>query len=84
MTVGMRQIFEKAIELLKPTSVRDFSLRYAKLETSLGEIDRARAIFTHAAQFCPPQRDEDFWQVRFYSRYVSHSPISYSPEMENF
>lgn len=58
----MRQIFEKAIGLLKPLHVRDFSVRYARLEQNLGEIDRARAVFTHASQFCPPQRDTAFWE----------------------
>eukprot|EP01128_Nolandella_sp_AFSM9_P005156 TRINITY_DN2456_c0_g1_i1.p1 TRINITY_DN2456_c0_g1~~TRINITY_DN2456_c0_g1_i1.p1 ORF type:complete len:829 (-),score=203.80 TRINITY_DN2456_c0_g1_i1:83-2569(-) len=58
----MRQIFEKAIALLQPKDVRDFALRYSRLEKNLGEIDRARAVLGHAAQFCPPQRDSDFWE----------------------
>lgn len=31
------------------------ALRYAELERKLGEIDRSRAIFTYASQFCDPR-----------------------------
>ena len=37
-------------------------LKYAELEKSLGEIDRARAIFVFASQFSDPRSDGDFWQ----------------------
>lgn len=33
------------------------------METMLGEVDRARGIYTHASQFCDPRKDEEFWQV---------------------
>jgi pre-mRNA-splicing factor SYF1 len=36
-------------------------LRFASLERKLGEIDRARAIFAHASQFCDPRVDKNFW-----------------------
>lgn len=38
-------------------------MRYAAVEKSLGEIDRARAIFQHAAHLCDPSRDQEFWDV---------------------
>jgi len=33
------------------------------MERKLGEIDRARSIYTHAAQFCDPRAESSFWQV---------------------
>lgn len=38
-------------------------MRYAVVEKSLGEIDRARAIYQHAARLCDPNKDEEFWNV---------------------
>lgn len=37
-------------------------MRYAELERSLGEIDRARAIFVFASQYADPRSDPDFWK----------------------
>jgi len=37
-------------------------LRFAGLERKLGEIDRARAIFAHASQFCDPRVNANFWK----------------------
>ena len=34
------------------------------METKLGEIDRARAIYSHASQMCDPRVTVEFWQVR--------------------
>lgn len=36
-------------------------LRFAALERKLGEIDRARAIYAHASQFCDPRTNPGFW-----------------------
>lgn len=36
-------------------------LRFAALERKMGEIDRARAIYAHASQFCDPRVDPKFW-----------------------
>jgi hypothetical protein len=36
---------------------------YADVERRLGEVDRARAIYGHAAQFCDPRIEAAFWQV---------------------
>ena len=36
-------------------------LRFAALERKLGEIDRARAIYAHASQFCDPRVNSHFW-----------------------
>ena len=37
-------------------------LRFAELERKLGEIDRARAIYAHASQFCDPRTHTEFWK----------------------
>jgi len=58
-----RQIFEKAIAELPDQQVKSFALRYANLERRLGEIDRARAIYTHCSQICPPSQDPGFWDT---------------------
>ena len=40
------------------------NIRFAEMETKLGEIDRARAIYSHASQMCDPRVTVEFWQVR--------------------
>lgn len=37
-------------------------MKYAELEKSLGEIDRARGIYRHTANFADPRVDDDFWK----------------------
>jgi pre-mRNA-splicing factor SYF1 len=39
----------------------EMCLRFAALERKLGEIDRARAIYAHASQFCDPRVNPHFW-----------------------
>ncbi|OEH78421.1 putative XPA-binding protein [Cyclospora cayetanensis] len=56
-----RKIFEEAIETLPSKDVRRVCMRYATVEKSLGEIDRARAIYQHAANLCDPTKDQEFW-----------------------
>lgn len=50
-----RQIYEKAIEVLPEDTSRDMCLRFSDMETKLGEIDRARAIYAHCSQMCDPR-----------------------------
>lgn len=38
-------------------------LRFAEMETKLGEIDRARAIYAHCSQMCDPRVTAEFWQT---------------------
>jgi pre-mRNA-splicing factor SYF1 len=38
-------------------------LRFADMETKLGEIDRARAIYGHCSQMADPRVAADFWQA---------------------
>mmetsp|Transcript_67839 Transcript_67839/g.220868 ORF Transcript_67839/g.220868 Transcript_67839/m.220868 type:complete len:982 (+) Transcript_67839:210-3155(+) len=58
-----REIYDQAIENLPQERIKDACVRYAKMETMLGEVDRARAIYVHASQFCDPRRDEEYWKV---------------------
>mmetsp|Transcript_12309 Transcript_12309/g.23159 ORF Transcript_12309/g.23159 Transcript_12309/m.23159 type:complete len:957 (+) Transcript_12309:155-3025(+) len=58
-----REIYEQAVENVPQARIKDVCVRYAKMETMLGEVDRARGIYTHASQFCDPRREEEFWKV---------------------
>ncbi|KAL9936305.1 hypothetical protein V8E36_005147 [Tilletia maclaganii] len=57
-----RPIYEKAIEVLPDRQTAEMCLRFAALERKLGEIDRARAIYAHASQFCDPRTNPGFWK----------------------
>jgi pre-mRNA-splicing factor SYF1 len=50
-----RAIYEAAIEVLPDRQTAEMCLRFASLERKLGEIDRARAIYKYASQFCDPR-----------------------------
>ncbi|KAJ2916820.1 hypothetical protein MD484_g3570, partial [Candolleomyces efflorescens] len=56
-----RPIYESAIEVLPDKQTAEMCLRFAALERKLGEIDRARAIYAHASQFCDPRVNQKFW-----------------------
>ena len=58
-----RDIYERAIESMPDTQAKDLCIRYAELERKLGEIDRARAIYGHASQFCDPRIVPSFWKI---------------------
>ena len=57
-----RPVYERAIAALPDREARDMCLRFADMERRLGEIDRARAIYGHASQFCDPRTTPTFWQ----------------------
>ena len=57
-----RAVYERAIEVLPDRPTSEMCLRFAALERKLGEIDRARAIYAHASQFCDPRTRPDFWK----------------------
>ncbi|KAL1976058.1 hypothetical protein VTN31DRAFT_4450 [Thermomyces dupontii] len=57
-----RPIYERAIATLPDNEAKDMCLRFAEMERRLGEIDRARAIYGHASQFCDPRTNAEFWQ----------------------
>ena len=56
-----REIYERAVEELPDIQVKDMCLRFAGMETKLGELERARALYTHAASFCDPATHTAFW-----------------------
>lgn len=56
-----RPIYERAIAALPDNEARDMCLKFADMEKRLGEIDRARAIYGHASQYCDPRTNPDFW-----------------------
>ncbi|KAI7999960.1 Pre-mRNA-splicing factor SYF1 [Camellia lanceoleosa] len=57
-----REIYEQAIESgLPEKDVKTMCMKYADLEKSLGEIDRARGVFVYASQFADPRSDPDIW-----------------------
>lgn len=58
-----RPIYEKAMQELPERALKPVAMRYAALERSLGEIDRARALYTYAAQFCDPRVDKDYYMT---------------------
>ena len=58
-----RPIYEAAIASLPDSGARDMCLDYARLELGLGDSVRARALYVHASQFCPPDRDTAFWST---------------------
>ena len=57
-----RPIYERAIEVLPDKQTAEMCLRFAAMERKLGEIDRARAVYAHASQFCDPRVNPKFWQ----------------------
>ncbi|GJJ12268.1 hypothetical protein Clacol_006509 [Clathrus columnatus] len=56
-----RPIYERALEVLPNRQAAQMCLRFAALERKMGEIDRARAVYAHASQFCDPRVDPKFW-----------------------
>ena len=57
-----REIYEQAITSGVPDKdVKTMCMKYAELEKSLGEIDRARGIYVYASQLADPRSDADFW-----------------------
>jgi pre-mRNA-splicing factor SYF1 len=57
-----RAIYERAITVLSDKQTAQMCLRFAAMERKLGEIDRARAIYAHASQFCDPRVNPEFWK----------------------
>jgi hypothetical protein len=49
------------IPVLPDRQTAEICLCFATLERKLGEIDRARAIYAHASQFCDPRVNPMFW-----------------------
>ncbi|CAN0465093.1 unnamed protein product, partial [Ectocarpus sp. 12 AP-2014] len=58
-----RQVYEKAIKDLNEEGAREMCMSFAAVEQKLGEIDRARAVWTYGSQFADPRRAEPYWQA---------------------
>lgn len=58
-----RKIYEKAIDVLPEKQSYVMCIRFADMETKLGEIDRARTIYGHCSQMCDPRITQEFWQT---------------------
>lgn len=58
-----RPIYERAIAELGDEHASRLCLEFAAMETSLGEIDRARGIFQHGSQLIDPKHDKElsYW-----------------------
>ena len=56
-----RPIYERAIEALRDSEAKEMCLKFAGMERDLGEIDRARVIYSHASQLCDPRISPHFW-----------------------
>lgn len=68
----VREVYQRGIGKLDDKYVAPLCLKFAELETKLGEYDRARAIYAHASQFCDPRQHEtSFWKV-WHEFEVSH------------
>ncbi|KUF89320.1 hypothetical protein AM588_10005568 [Phytophthora nicotianae] len=68
----VRDVYQRGISNLPDKCVPNLCLKFAQMETKLGEFDRARAIYSHASQFCDPrQHEKSFWKV-WHEFEVSH------------
>ncbi|KAG6972991.1 hypothetical protein JG688_00003719 [Phytophthora aleatoria] len=68
----VRDVYQRGISKLPDKCVPNLCLKFAQMETKLGEFDRARAIYAHASQFCDPrQHEKSFWKV-WHEFEVSH------------
>ncbi|KAI9827221.1 MAG: pre-mRNA-splicing factor syf1 [Thelocarpon impressellum] len=56
-----RPVYEMAITTLRDKEATDMCLKFADLETRLGEVDRARNIYGYGSQFCDPRTSQEFW-----------------------
>ncbi|KAL3945527.1 MAG: hypothetical protein SGBAC_000351 [Bacillariaceae sp.] len=56
-----RDVYQAAIQNLEDSTAAKLCLDFAKMETSLQEIERARAILTYGAQMADPRRNDEFW-----------------------
>ena len=66
-----RPIYEAAISALEDGPASRICLEYAKMETGLREIDRARTVLVYGAQLADPRRDPDYWKA-WHEFEVSH------------
>ncbi|GFH48712.1 hypothetical protein CTEN210_05188 [Chaetoceros tenuissimus] len=56
-----RAIYERAIQALEDKPAAIMCAAYAKMETSLHEIDRARTAYIYGAQLADPRTNPEYW-----------------------
>jgi len=52
-----RPVYERGVKELNHVDACCLCMEFADMETKLGEVDRARAIFRHGSQFADPRRE---------------------------
>ena len=58
-----RAIFDAALQKLDEKEVMQIGRKYADIEVKMGEVERARAVYTYISQFTSPKDDrEGIWQ----------------------
>jgi pre-mRNA-splicing factor SYF1 len=58
-----RDIYQTAIEALEDGFAATLCLDFAKMESSLQEMDRARAVLAYGAQMADPRRNAEYWKA---------------------
>ena len=59
-----REVLNTAVNSLpEGDALVHFGLLYAELETSFGELARARGIYEYISEFCDPRRYPKFWEI---------------------
>jgi pre-mRNA-splicing factor SYF1 len=66
-----RDIYQEAIGALQDRPAAQMCLDFSKMETSLHELDRARAVLMYGAQLADPRRFPEYW-ARWHEFEVSH------------
>ena len=56
-----RDIYQEAIGALQDRPAAQMCLEFSRMETSLHELDRARAILSYGAQLADPRRFPEYW-----------------------
>lgn len=58
-----RAIFQSALQKLNEKQTIEMGRKYADIETKMGEIERARAIYVYISQFTDPKDDrKKLWE----------------------
>jgi pre-mRNA-splicing factor SYF1 len=60
---GTREIYQEAIEALEDQASSRICMEFAKMETGLQQIERARAILVYGAQMADPRRLPEYWKA---------------------
>ena len=58
-----RDIYQTAVEALEDGFAATLCLDFARMETSLQEMDRARAVLAYGSQMADPRRNEEYWKA---------------------